>query len=180
MLSFSIILAVDEKNGIWKNNELAWKVKEDMKFFKELTTYNKDLSLLNAVIMWKNTWESLPKKYKPLPDRINCILSSKLDSESLNSKKDDFVLYFKSFKHCLKELFNKDNVWKVFVIWWATLYNAVLDNKYLDKIYITKLKWDYNCDTFFAWIPDDFELEAETKEKEENWIKFTFEIWRRR
>ena len=180
MLSFSMILAVDERWWIWRSGDLAWKLKDDMKYFKELTTYNKDLSLLNAVIMWKNTWESLPAKYRPLPDRINCILSKSIKKESKNSKANDFVLYFNDFDHCLRELSEKDNVWKVFVIWWAQVYNSSLNHEFLDKIYLTKLVWDYSCDVFFDWIPDNFELEAETDEKEQNDIKFKFQIWKKK
>lgn len=130
--------------------------------------------------MWKNTRESLPPKFKPLPNRINCILSRSIKEESRNSKINDFVLYFNDFNHCLRELSEKENVWKVFVIWWAQVYNSLLNHDFLDKIYITRLKWDYNCDVFFDWVPDSFSLEAETDEKEENGIKFKFQIYKKR
>lgn len=176
---FSIVIAIDSKNWIWKNNELAWKISKDMKYFKDITTKNEDLWKLNAVIMWKNTWESIPPKFKPLSDRINCILSSKVKNESKNSKIDDFVLYFNSLDSCISELETKTNLDKIFIIWWANLYNQVLDNYLLDKIYITKIEWDFWCDVFFDWIPKNFYKIEESEELEENGIKFRFKIYQR-
>ena len=54
----SIIVAVSEDWGIGKDNELLWRIPEDLKRFKRLTTGN-------AIIMGKKTWESLPRR--PLP-----------------------------------------------------------------------------------------------------------------
>jgi len=79
----NIILALDESNGLGKDWDLAWRIREDMKYFKDITTSPHSVSpkgreveqLKNAVIMWRKTWDSIPEKYKPLPDRINCILS---------------------------------------------------------------------------------------------------------
>src|SRR5665647_865800 len=62
----SIIVAVSEDWGIGKDNELLWHIAEDLKRFKKLT-------LGNAVIMGKKTWESLPKR--PLPGRKNIVLT---------------------------------------------------------------------------------------------------------
>lgn len=62
----SIIVAVSEDWGIGKDNELLWRIPEDLKRFKRLTTGN-------AIIMGKKTWESLPRR--PLPDRINIVLT---------------------------------------------------------------------------------------------------------
>jgi dihydrofolate reductase len=47
-----------------------------MDFFTRMTSTTKDSSKQNAVIMGRRTWESIPKKYKPLANRINIVLSS--------------------------------------------------------------------------------------------------------
>lgn len=177
---FSIILAIDSKNWIWKNWNLAWHIPKDINYFKEITTKNNDLWKLNAVVMWKNTRESIPTKFKPLSDRINCILSSKIKKENKNSNIDDFVLYFSSLNSCLSELETKSNLDKIFIIGWANLYNQVLNNPLLDKIYLTRVKWDFWCDVFFDWIhKNSFDKIGKSEEFEEKWIKFKFEIYRR-
>lgn len=64
-----VIIAAVAKNGvIGKANALPWHLPEDMKHFKALTTGH-------AVIMGRKTWESLPPKFRPLPNRHNLVLT---------------------------------------------------------------------------------------------------------
>jgi len=169
MKKFSMILAIDSKNWIWKN----------LKHFKKITCDTKDLWKLNAVIMGRKTWKSIPSKFRPLPNRINCILSRNLKYEDINSKIDNFVLHFNSFDHCLEELSRKENVENIFLIWWWSLYNQFRNHPNLEKIYLTKVEWDFGCDTFFDWIPNNFIVESYTDIMEENWIKYSFWIYKK-
>lgn len=178
-ITFSLVLAVDEKNGIWKSWELAWHLPSDLKYFKNLTSKTHDLAKMNAVVMWKNTWKSIPSKYRPLSDRINCILSSDLKKDDIWSSIDNFVLHFNSLEHCLSELESKENVENIFVIWGAQLYNYALKSELLEKIYITKIKWDFNCDVHFEWVPKSFVLESYTDYETENSIEYSFQVYKR-
>ena len=178
-MKFDMILAVDSENWIWKVNSLPWNIPTDMAYFHKMTTRTQDLWKMNAVIMWKNTWASIPVKRKPLSDRINCVLSHKLENSDIGSKIDDFVLYFESFEHCLSELESKENVENIWVMWWADLYNYSLNSEFLDKIYITRIKWDFDCDVFFDWIPKNFALESYTDWQEENGNEFRFEVYKK-
>lgn len=174
MKKFSLILAMDDKHGIWKNNDLSWHLPGDMQYFKDTTCNVEDLWKHNAIIMWRKTWESIPAKYRPLPNRINCILSRTLHTQSNHSEKDDFVLYFNSLESCLKEINSKENIEEIFIIWWANLYNQVRGHELLERIYLTKVEWDHNCDVFFDGVPDNFTLESESETQEDNDIKYTF------
>ena len=178
-MKFSIIIAVDDKNGIWKDNSLAWRISADMKYFKNITSKTNNLAKNNAVIMWRKTWESIPDKYRPLPDRINCILSRKIINNNW-IQIDDNILNFNSLEKCLSELELKDNIENIFLIGWANLYNQVLDNPMLEYIYITKVKWDYNCDVFFDWIPGNFVEESTTDIKSENGIEYSFWVYKKK
>ena len=64
----SAIVAVDENFGIGFNGDLLEHIPEDLKHFKQLTT-------IKTIIMGRKTWESLPNK--PLPDRLNIVVTSK-------------------------------------------------------------------------------------------------------
>lgn len=178
-MKFSIILAVDEKNGIWKHNTLAWKLSWDMEYFKKITTQTKDLAKLNAVIMWRKTWVSIPWKFKPLKNRINCILSKNLKKSDLGSPIDDFTLYFNSLEDCLLELESKENLENIYIIWWADLYNQVLNHPMLERIYITKIKWDFQCDVFLDEIPKSFVVESYSDPETENWIEYSFWVYKK-
>lgn len=177
-MKFSIILAVDEKNWIWKNNTLPWSIPWDMKYFKDITTQTQDLWKLNAVIMWRKTWLSIPRKYRPLDNRVNCVLTRKIINSDVKHQLDDFVLYYSSFEQCLFELSFRENIENVFVIWWANLYNQVLNHPMLDKIYLTKIKWDFDCDVFFEWVPKEFIAESYTDPIEENGNEYSFWVYK--
>ncbi len=174
-MKFSIILAVDSKNWIWKNNSLAWNIPSDMQYFKKITSNTTDLNKVNAVIMWKNTWESIPDKYRPLPNRINCILTRKINNNSVEKS----TLYFNSLEDCLSKLELKENIENVFIIGWANLYNQVLNNPMIDKIYLTKVTWDYNCDVFFNWIPENFRVILYTEPEVENGIEYSYWVYKK-
>lgn len=64
-----MILASTLEGVIGKNNDIPWNVPEDMKFFSKTTAGS-------VVIMGRNTWESLPAAYRPLPKRYNIVVSS--------------------------------------------------------------------------------------------------------
>ena len=76
-MNINLIVAMCKNNGIGLNNKIPWKISEDMHYFSKKTSgnYPGDGNKKNAVIMGRNTWESLPKKYKPLPHRFNIVLT---------------------------------------------------------------------------------------------------------
>ena len=170
----NIILALDESNGLGKDWDLAWRIREDMKYFKDITT---KWIKKNAVIMWRKTWDSIPEKYKPLPDRINCILSRSFNFE------DNFweIRKFSSLDSAIQNLSSDNNIWKIFIIWWAQIYNLALKSELLNKIYLTRVKWNFDCDVFVDFKEDDFELiENSEWKKTKNGIEFRFEVYKRK
>ncbi|CDO93617.1 unnamed protein product [Kluyveromyces dobzhanskii CBS 2104] len=46
-----------------------------MKYFRQLTSATRDTSLRNAVVMGRKTWDSIPPKFRPLPNRLNVVVS---------------------------------------------------------------------------------------------------------
>lgn len=89
---FSLVVAADENGGIGDGKTIPWTIPEDMAYFRKTTTdlLGKDKkpspSLRNAVIMGRKTWESIPEKYRPLPDRLNIILSRTITTEQILSE----------------------------------------------------------------------------------------------
>ena len=70
-----LIVAVNQKNVIGKNNNIPWHISEDLKNFKEVTNNN-------IIVMGRKTYESLPQK--PLPNRINVVITSQPENYENN------------------------------------------------------------------------------------------------
>ena len=80
MRRLTIIVAATKHNGIGQNSSLPWRLPKEMKYFSQATSAAPD-GKLNAVIMGRNTWESIPKRHRPLPNRINLVTSRNNDYE---------------------------------------------------------------------------------------------------
>ena len=130
----SLIAAVDSKNGIGLNGIMPWgHIKDDMQFFRSTTTGY-------PVIMGRVTFESLGSK--PLPKRKNIVISSSIN----NDLKYDNLFFDNSFEDVLsKLLLEKYN--QIFIIGGESIYKKALD--YADRVYLTHINKDYNCDRFF-------------------------------
>ena len=75
-----LIAAVDQNLALGNSGNLLFKIPEDLKLFKRLTTGH-------IVLMGRKTFESLG--CKPLPDRVNIVIST-------TKKYDDGVITFES------------------------------------------------------------------------------------
>lgn len=70
-----IVAATAGSMGIGRQGKLPWHLPLDMEHFKQLTVMSSRANRMNAVIMGRKTWESIPAKFRPLKDRLNVVLS---------------------------------------------------------------------------------------------------------
>ena len=68
----TLIAAIARNGVIGKGNALPWHLPEDLRRFKALTTGQ-------AVIMGRKTWDSPPAKFRPLPNRLNIVVTRNRD-----------------------------------------------------------------------------------------------------
>ena len=87
---FSIIAAACRNMGIGINNTLPWRLRNEMKYFERVTksgassaTQADEPTKRNVVIMGRKSWDSIPEKYRPLKQRINIVLTRRLDGEKV-------------------------------------------------------------------------------------------------
>ena len=137
-MSFDVVVAHDLSFGIGVNNELPWHCPADMQHFKTLTT-GTNQNERNTVIMGRKTWESIPEKYRPLPNRDNIVLSNTL-SEISNAK------VASSLDQALT-LANPNT--KIFVIGGAQIYKEAISHGNCDTLHVTKIFKHCDCDAFF-------------------------------
>jgi len=148
MTFFSLILACTLEGGIGYNNCIPWNIKEELLLFKKITS-NTNSNKKNAIIMGKNTWNSL--KIKPLKNRINIIITS--NPKTINTNDND-IYAFKSFddglEFCKKLSDTKIN--EIYIIGGKSIYDLCLNNnKYLKMIkdvHLSLIKEKYLCDTY--------------------------------
>ena len=73
--SYQVVVSATRDMGIGKDGRLPWRLPSDLKFFKEITSGTTDPVKQNAVLMGRKTWESIPIRYRPLPGRLNVVLT---------------------------------------------------------------------------------------------------------
>jgi len=147
-MKYSAIFAIDLNNILGVNNNIPWSIPEDMARFKELTTGN-------IVIMGRKTWESIPEKYRPLPDRLNIIISSTM--ERFDSPNIVIVNSVEEAVRMCEYLVGYD---EAFFIGGAGILEA--STQYVTKVYMTRVvsypkEYDYDeYDNVVKFNPNTF------------------------
>lgn len=126
----SLIVAYGKDRVIGKDNQLLWRLSNDLKLVKRLTTNN-------AIIMGRKTYESLGK---PLPNRINIVLTQG------NVKYPEGVIVARSKKEVLDLISNLD-VEYAYIFGGETIYKLFLDE--VEEMRITEVKYEGEGDTYF-------------------------------
>lgn len=144
---FSIVVGVSNNNGIGYKGTIPWKNKEDMIFFRNLTSKTENTNKKNAIIMGRITFESIGEK--PLKNRDNFVISR---------KKYETVESFTNLDDCLNNLIEKDEYENIFVIGGQTLYKEALQHKLCGKIFLNKINTDELCDVFFNYNESTFKV----------------------
>lgn len=170
-----LVVAADNNLGIGKNNTIPWRIKEDMRFFKELTSAREAEAPANAVLMGRKTWESIPANFRPLKDRLNIVISR--NSNYRFGQINEAVLC-SSLSEGLKEA-RDANRSRCFIIGGSEIYAQAIALQVIDKVFLTQIMSSFECDKFLPEFRDQFHLEYESKLKEENGIKFCFQIYDR-
>jgi dihydrofolate reductase/thymidylate synthase len=152
-----VVAAASSSFGIGKNGDIPWNLPPDLAHFKALTTSssgddNTSSTARNAVIMGRRTWESIPKKFRPLQNRINVVLSRNLELRAELLIPDE-VLTASSLDEAIEMLTSStmtEQVGQIFVIGGSSLYEETLRSTYCRKVYLTLIDKDFDdCDTFF-------------------------------
>lgn len=141
-MEIHLIVAVAEKNlAIGKDNGLLWHLPADMKYFKETTSGF-------PIITGRKNYESIPVKFRPLPNRENIVISRNLAYPS------DGCFVVSSLEEAVKKAaaFGKD---KCFIIGGGQIYAEAVQKKLLDVLHITWVKGEFAADTFFPDIHSD-------------------------
>ncbi len=158
-----MIVAMDKKRGIGKNNGLLAHIKPDLEYFKRVTEGH-------TIIMGYNTYLSLP--IRPLPNRKNIVITRK-------DIKIDGTIILHSIDDTLKWI-EKSNEKEIFICGGGKIYQQFMP--YADKLYITHIFHSFDADKFFPPIPDQWKIVSINGEREniEHEFPHIFAIYQRK
>lgn len=158
----SIIVAIDNDNGIGRANSLLWHLSDDLKRFKAITTGH-------TVIMGRNTWLSLP--VRPLKNRRNIVISRTMPEG------DGYVIA-RSPEEALALCPAHDTA---YIMGGGAVYREMMP--FADELIVTRVMKSFDADTFFPDIsPDEWEIkeESETLHDDKSGLDYRYVTYRRR
>lgn len=127
----SLVVARARNGAIGKDNDIPWHAPEDLKFFQRET-------LGGAIVMGRNTWDSLP--FKPLKNRLNIVVSSNPEvAETVVSSVEDAIALAREAGYA-----------RIYGIGGAGIYRAMLP--LADRLLITEV--DLEIEKADAFFPD--------------------------
>ncbi len=132
----SLIAALSTNRVIGKNNDLPWRLPDDMKYFMQTTSRH-------TVIMGRKNYDSLLEKFRPLPNRVNIVVTRQKDFSApgcavVNSLEKGI------------ELARAANEEEVFNIGGAEMFK--LGIPFTQRMYLTEIQTELQGDTFFPEI----------------------------
>lgn len=173
-MAIKIIVAYDKNRVIGTDNRLLWHSPEDMKHFKDQTTGH-------TCIMGSSTWFSIPKKYRPLPNRYNIVVTSK----NLIAEETDRVAISRSVPSAIMvaKLSAKWSNKHIFFTGGEHIYHEAL--QFADEIIASE--FDFEADTtglsnirYFPELDTKVWKEASRTQYQDATIPFSIAIYRSR
>jgi len=156
---------MSENNAIGRDNDLPWRLPDDLKFFKRTT-------LGSPVLMGRKTFESLGR---PLPGRLNIVVSGQSDLTL-----PDGVLLYSDLQKAVKRLEEEDTE-QGFIIGGGKIYEQLMPQ--LDRIYLTRVHTEIqDAHTYFPHIDHahwKLTWQEEHEQDEKHAYSFTFQQWDR-
>ena len=140
----SMIAAMSQNHVIGKNNDLPWKLPDDMKFFMEKTRGH-------HTIMGRKNYDSIPPKFKPLPNRINIVVT-----RQKNFKAPGCLVVGSVDEGLTIAKVNKET--EVFIIGGAEIYKLGLPHS--TRLYLTEIDAQIDGDTFFPQFDKEHWIEV--------------------
>ncbi len=130
----TIIAAIAQNNVIGQDGKLPWYLPEDLKHFKTLTTGH-------VVLMGRKTWESIPEKFRPLPNRKSIVITR----QAKYNVPDEVEVY-----HSVDDALRAYPSYEIFVIGGAEIYRQTINR--VDHLEITHVDQKIDGDVFFPPI----------------------------
>jgi dihydrofolate reductase len=155
---------------------LPWHLPGELKHFRQITVDTDALNKPNAVVMGRTTWESLPEKFRPLPKRVNIVLT-----KNTSIKLPSGVFSCESFDK-LEELLksSSDQYNHIYIIGGAKVYQEAIQHPLCERLFVTHILQSFDCDTYFPTFTDRFEKFRASYYLTEDSITYYFAEYRKK
>mmetsp|Transcript_48018 Transcript_48018/g.102107 ORF Transcript_48018/g.102107 Transcript_48018/m.102107 type:complete len:573 (+) Transcript_48018:94-1812(+) len=171
----AIVAAAAGSRGIGFQGNLPWRLPGDMRHFKRVTSSPPSPGKTNAVIMGRKTWESIPPKFRPLPGRVNVVLSrggraaiqglpadNDNDDDATNGDSADIggapVLVATSLDDAMTQIRSRPDHGATFVIGGGEIYDSAMKSGLVRRVLYTNVKGlpqDARFDAFFPEMGEE-------------------------
>lgn len=164
-MSINLIFARSLNGVIGRDNTMPWYLPEDLIHFKKCTQGD-------PVIMGRKTWDSLPAKFRPLPERANIVITR---CDTWHEEGAIVTTTLEDALNKAKEL-SPNHIW---VMGGAQIYSAALP--YASYAYVTEIKETYEGDVYAPeLLPEEWEIiEAGEVQKSASGLKYRFLTYQR-
>jgi len=158
-MALNLIFARARNGVIGHNNTLPWHLPEDLAHFKATT-------LGQPVIMGRKTWDSLPVKFRPLPGRMNMVVTRQTDWQS------DGAHVVHSVDEALQACPTEAQPW---VIGGAELYRLAMP--LATRVVVTEIDADYEGDAFAPELDASWQEASRTTHVAANGLHYSLVNW---
>ena len=168
-MKIMMIVAMDEQGIIGKDETLPWKLSNDLKRFKKLTISDG----FNAVVMGRKTWESLPNEFRPLPERLNIVMSR-------DTKWSDDGAEIALYPGRAIEIAYANGCDELWIIGGSQIYELYLTH--VEEIHVTRVHTKNSGNISFPdldWLNWTEEIIEEISRDSKNEYDTTYSIWRK-
>ena len=155
-MKLNLIYARARNGVIGANNTLPWHLPEDLAHFKRTT-------LGQPVIMGRKTWESLPPKFRPLPGRLNIVVTRQPDWHA------EGALRAHSIEDAMRQCADASDAW---VIGGAEIYAQAAP--WASSAVVTEIEQDFEGDAFAPELGDDWVVVQREAHTAANGLTFSF------
>ncbi|XP_019454195.1 PREDICTED: bifunctional dihydrofolate reductase-thymidylate synthase-like [Lupinus angustifolius] len=176
--TYQVVMIATRDMGISKDGKLPWTLPTDAKFFDEITTKTSDPGKKNAVVMGRKSWEGIPPENRPLPGRLNVVLTR---SGSFDIATAENVVICGSVSSALELLASSPyclSIEKVFITGGGEILRETLNAPGCEAAHITEIEASIECDTFMPQIDTSiFQLWYSSFPLVENNIRYSFNTY---
>jgi dihydrofolate reductase len=160
-MMISLIAALTKNRVIGKNNDLPWHLPDDMKYFMQTTK-------AHHVIMGRKNYESIPEKFRPLPNRTNIVVTRQKDFSAPGCIIVNSIEYGIDMARAAGET-------QLFIIGGSEIY--ALGMPHADLLYLTEIDTTLEGDTYFpSFDKNEWEEQSRTRHEADARHAYAFDF----